>query len=48
MEITRVGSQRSNKGPEDGFTGSVGMYTLFQPREHRGVALTKLLNRSEI
>jgi quercetin dioxygenase-like cupin family protein len=35
MEITRIGSQPSAKGPEDWFTGSVRIDPLFQPNQHR-------------
>jgi quercetin dioxygenase-like cupin family protein len=35
MEITRIGSQASGKGPEDWFTGAVRIDPLFQPNEHR-------------
>jgi quercetin dioxygenase-like cupin family protein len=35
MEITRIGSQPSGKGPDDWFTGSVRIDPLFQPNEHR-------------
>lgn len=38
MEITRIGSQHSGKGPEDWFTGSVRIDPLFQPNEYRGAA----------
>lgn len=38
MEITRLGSQPSGKGPEDWFTGSVRIDPLFQPNEHRRAA----------
>ena len=38
MEITRLGSQTSGKGPEDWFTGSVRIDPLFQPNEHRRAA----------
>lgn len=38
MEITRVGSQPSGKGPEDWFTGYVRIDPLFQPNEHRRAA----------
>jgi len=38
MEITRIGTQPSGKGPEDWFTGSVRIDPLFQPNEHRRVA----------
>lgn len=41
MNITRVGSQPSVKGPEDWFTGTVRIDPLFQPNEHRrGAAST--------
>src|SRR5262245_2377950 len=33
MAITRNGSQRSNKGPDQYFTGSVRVDPLFQPKE---------------
>ncbi len=35
MEITRLGSQPSVKGPEDWFTGQVRINYLFQPNGHR-------------
>lgn len=35
MEIKRVGSQPSAKGPEDWFTGAVRIDSLFQPNEAR-------------
>ena len=38
MEITRIGSQHSGKGPEDWFTGSVRIDPLFQPNGHRRAA----------
>ena len=38
MEITRVGSKPSAKGPEDWFTGSVRIDTLFNPNDARRVA----------
>lgn len=38
MEITRVGSQTSAKGPEDWFTGPVRIDPLFQPNNHRRAA----------
>jgi quercetin dioxygenase-like cupin family protein len=38
MQITRIGSQPSTKGPEDWFTGSVRIDPLFQPNEHRRAA----------
>jgi quercetin dioxygenase-like cupin family protein len=33
MDIKRVGSQPSSKGPEDWFTGTVRIDPLFQPNE---------------
>ena len=38
MEITRIGSQPSGKGPTDWFTGSVRIDPLFQPNDHRRAA----------
>ena len=38
MEITRVGSQPSGKGPEDWFTGPVRIDPLFQPNDARRAA----------
>lgn len=38
MEITRIGSQPSAKGPEDWFTGTVRVDPLFQPNESRRAA----------
>ena len=38
MEITRVGSQASGKGPGDWFTGSVRIDPLFQPNNSRRAA----------
>jgi quercetin dioxygenase-like cupin family protein len=38
MEITRIGSQPSSKGPEDWFTGSVRVDPMFQPNESRRAA----------
>lgn len=35
MEITRIGTQPSGKGPDDWFTGSVRIDPLFQPNEYR-------------
>jgi quercetin dioxygenase-like cupin family protein len=35
MEITRIGSQPSNAGPQDWFTGTVRIDALFQPNEFR-------------
>lgn len=35
MEITKVGSQASTKGPEEWFTGAVRIDPLFQPNEAR-------------
>ena len=38
MEITRIGSQPSAKGPEDWFTGTVRIDPLFQPNDARRAA----------
>lgn len=38
MEIIRIGSQPSAKGPEDWFTGDVRVDPLFQPNESRRAA----------
>lgn len=38
MEITKLGSQPSGKGPGDWFTGSVRIDPLFQPNEYRRAA----------
>jgi len=38
MEITRVGSQASSKGPEDWFTGTVRIDPLFSANEARRAA----------
>ena len=38
MEITRIGSQPSAKGPGDWFTGAVRVDPLFQPNEARRAA----------
>ena len=38
MEITRIGSQPSGKGPEDWFTGTVRVDPLFQPNGSRRAA----------
>ena len=38
MEITRVGSKPSTKGPEEWFTGSVRIDTLFNPNDARRAA----------
>jgi len=38
MQITKTGSQPSQKGPEDWFTGSVRIDPLFQPNEARRAA----------
>lgn len=41
MEITRIGSQPSQKGPEDWFTGTARIDNLFQPNDaRRGAAAT--------
>ena len=38
MQITRIGSQPSAKGPEDWFTGAVRIDPLFQPNDARRAA----------
>jgi len=38
MEITRIGSQPSGKGPGDWFTGAVRIDPLFQPNDARRAA----------
>jgi quercetin dioxygenase-like cupin family protein len=38
MEIKKLGSQPSDKGSADWFTGSVRIDPLFQPNEHRRAA----------
>src|SRR6185369_10788512 len=38
MEITRIGSQPSGKGPGEWFTGSVRVDPLFQPNDSRRAA----------
>ncbi|MEP6846029.1 MAG: cupin domain-containing protein [Panacibacter sp.] len=38
MEITRIGSQPSAKGPGDWFTGAVRVDPLFQPNDARRAA----------
>jgi len=38
MQITRVGSKTSAKGPEDWFTGSVRIDALFDPNDSRRAA----------
>ena len=38
MEITRIGSQPSTKGPEDWFTGAVRIDPLFKANESRRAA----------
>jgi quercetin dioxygenase-like cupin family protein len=38
MQITRIGTQPSGKGPADWFTGAVRIDPLFQPNEHRRAA----------
>jgi quercetin dioxygenase-like cupin family protein len=38
MQITRIGSQSSAKGPEDWFTGAVRIDPLFQPNDARRAA----------
>jgi quercetin dioxygenase-like cupin family protein len=38
MDIKRLGSEPSAKGPSEWFTGSVRIDSLFQPNEHRRAA----------
>lgn len=38
MEITKIGSQPSAKGPQDWFTGAVRIDPLFQPNDARRAA----------
>ena len=38
MEITRIGTQASGKGPEDWFSGTVRIDPLFTPNESRRAA----------
>lgn len=38
MEITRIGSQPSGKGPQEWFTGAVRIDPLFQPNDARRAA----------
>jgi quercetin dioxygenase-like cupin family protein len=38
MEITRIGSQPSAKGPQEWFTGAVRIDPLFQPNDARRTA----------
>jgi quercetin dioxygenase-like cupin family protein len=42
MEIIRIGSQPSSKGPEDWFTGAVRIDPLFQPNGDRRAAAAKV------
>jgi quercetin dioxygenase-like cupin family protein len=42
MEITRLGSLPSGKGPDDWFTGSVRIDPLFQPNGTRRAAAAKV------
>jgi quercetin dioxygenase-like cupin family protein len=42
MEIIRIGSQPSSKGPEDWFTGAVRIDPLFQPNNARRAAATSV------
>jgi quercetin dioxygenase-like cupin family protein len=42
MEIIRLGSQPSGRGPEDWFTGSVRIDPLFQPNGHRRAAAARV------
>jgi len=38
MEITRIGTQSSTKGPAEWFTGTVRVDPLFQPNDYRRAA----------
>lgn len=42
MEIIRIGSQPSAKGPADWFTGNVRVDALFQPNESRRAAAASI------
>jgi quercetin dioxygenase-like cupin family protein len=42
MEIIRLGTQPSGKGPIEWFTGSVRIDPLFQPNGHRRAAAAKV------
>lgn len=42
MQITKLGSQPSVKGPEEWFTGSVRINNLFQPNGHRRAAAAEV------
>ena len=42
IEITRAGSQPSNKGPADWFTGTVRIDPLFQPKESARAAASSV------
>src|SRR5215467_5819221 len=42
MEITRIGSQPSGKGPEDWFTGAVRIDPLFTPNGARRAAASSV------
>jgi quercetin dioxygenase-like cupin family protein len=42
MEITRLGSQPSGKGPAEWFTGEVRIDPLFQPNGYRRAASSKV------
>ena len=46
MEITRIGSRPSSKGPEDWFTGSVRIDPLFQPNDARRAAAATVSKNS--
>lgn len=43
MEITRIGTQPSAKGPGDWFTGAVRIDTLFQPNDVRRAAAASVI-----
>jgi quercetin dioxygenase-like cupin family protein len=42
MEITRLGSQASRKGPEEWFTGAVRVDPLFQPHDPSRVSASNV------
>jgi quercetin dioxygenase-like cupin family protein len=47
MEIIKLGSQPSVKGPEDWFTGSVRINYLFQPNGHRRTGAAEVLGQEQ-
>ena len=44
MKITRIGSQPSNKGPADWFTGTVRLDPLFSATE-QGLSTTTIISQ---